>query len=58
MFKKGDKVLFDNKGTIYNGVVVGNPYNLVTKKEKYVEVLFHELKEELPVNIKYLKKVD
>ena len=58
MFKKGDKVLFDNKGTIYNGVVVGNPYNLVTKKEKYVEVLFYELKEELPINVKYLKKVD
>ena len=58
MFKKGDKVLFDNKGTIYSGVVVGSPYNLVSKNEKYVEVLFYELKEELPVNIKYLKKVD
>ena len=58
MFKKGDKVLFDNQGVVYSGVVVGNPYNLVTKKEKYVEVLFYELKEELPINVKYLKKVD
>ena len=58
MFKKGDKVLFNNQGTVYNGVVVGSPYNLVTKKERYVEVLFYELKEELSINVKYLKKVD
>lgn len=58
MFKKGDKVLFDSKGMRLEGVVIGNPYRFVTTNEKYVEVLFHEIKEELPVNIKCLEKVD
>lgn len=58
MFKKGDRVLFDNEGTKLEGVVVGNPYRFVTENERYVEVLFNDLKEEFPVNIKCLERVE
>ena len=57
MFKKGDKVLFDSKGMRLEGIVIGNPYRFVSENEKYVEVLFNSIKEELPVNVKCLKKV-
>lgn len=58
MLKKGDRVLFNNDGEVLEGVVVGNPYRFVSENERYVEVLFHSIKEELPVNIKCLEKVD
>ena len=56
MFKKNDKVVFNNAGTELKGVIVGNPYRFVNN-ERYVEVLFYDLNEELPVNIKHLEKV-
>lgn len=58
MFKKNDKVIFSKDGLVYEGVVVGSPYRVYTKKEHHVEVLFNEIKEELPVNIKYLEKIN
>lgn len=58
MLKKGDRVIYNNDNMTLEGVVIGNPYRFVSENERYVEVLFNSIKEEFPVNIKYLKKVD
>ena len=33
MFKKGDRVLFDSLGTMYEGILVSNVYREFTEKE-------------------------
>lgn len=55
---KGDKVKFNNNGTILEGVAISNQYLFVTENNLYVDVLFNDLKEVLPLNIKCLEKVD
>ncbi len=58
MFKKGDKVILDNKGTVYEGILVSNPYRVFTQKEICVDVYINSMKEQIPINIKYIKKID
>ena len=33
MFKKGDRVLFDSQGTMYEGILVSNVYRVFTEKD-------------------------
>ena len=54
---KGDKVKFNNNGTILEGVAISNQYLFVTENNLYVDVLFNDLKEVLPLNIKCLEKI-
>ena len=58
MFKKGDKVILDNKGTIYEVILVSNPYRVFTQKEICVDVYINSMKEQIPINIKHIKKID
>ena len=58
MFKKGDKVLFDSQGTMYEGILVSNVYRVFTEKEIYVDIYISAIQEQITVNIKYIKKID
>ena len=56
MFKKGDKVFFDSQGTMYEGILVSNVYRVFTEKEIYADIYISAIKEQITVNIKYIKK--
>ena len=58
MFKKGDKVFFDNAGTMYEGILVSNVYRVFTEKEIYADIYIPAIKEQITVNIKHIKKID
>ena len=58
MFKKGDRVLFDSQGTMYEGILVSNVYRVFTEKEIYVDIYISAIQEQITVNIKYIKKID
>ena len=58
MFKKGDKVLFDSQGTMYEGILVSNVYRVFTEKEIYADNYISANQEQITVNIKYIKKID
>ena len=58
MFKKGDRVLFDSQGTMYEGILVSNVYRVFTEKEIYVDIYISAIKEQITVNIKHIKKID
>ena len=58
MFKKGDRVLFDSQGTMYEGILVSNVYRVFTEKEIYVDIYISAIKEQKTVNIKHIKKID
>ena len=58
MFKKGDKVFFDNAGTMYEGILVSNVYRVFTEKEIYADIYISAIKEQITVNIKHIKKID
>ena len=58
MFKKGDRVLFDSQGTMYEGILVSNVYRLFTEKEIYADIYISAIQEQITVNIKYIKKID
>ena len=58
MFKKGDRVLFDSQGTMYEGILVSNVYRVFTEKEIYVDIFISAIKEQITVNIKHIKKID
>ena len=58
MFKKGDRVLFDNAGTMYEGILVSNVYRVFTGKEIYADIYISAIKEQITVNIKHIKKID
>jgi NTP pyrophosphatase (non-canonical NTP hydrolase) len=58
MFKKGDRVLFDNQGTMYEGILVSNVYRVFTEKEIYADIYISAIQEQITVNIKYIKKID
>ena len=58
MFKKGDKVLFDSQGTMYEGILVSNVYRVFTEKEIYADIYISAIQEQITVNIKYIKKID
>ena len=58
MFKKGDRVLFDNAGTMYEGILVSNVYSVFTEKEIYADIYISAIQEQITVNIKYIKKID
>jgi len=58
MFKKGDKVLFDSQGTMYEGILVSNVYRVFTEKEIYADIYISAIKEQITVNIKHIKKID
>ena len=58
MFKKGDRVLFDSQGTMYEGILVSNVYRVFTEKEIYADIYISAIQEQITVNIKYIKKID
>ena len=58
MFKKGDRVLFDSQGTMYEGILVSNVYRVFTEKEIYADIYISAIKEQITVNIKHIKKID
>ena len=58
MFKKGDRVFFDNQGTMYEGILVSNVYRVFTEKEIYADIYISAIQEQITVNIKYIKKID
>ena len=58
MFKKGDKVFFDNAGTMYEGILVSNVYRVFTEKEIYADIYISSIQEQITVNIKHIKKID
>ena len=58
MFKKGDRVVFDSQGTMYEGILVSNVYRVFTEKEIYVDIYISAIQEQITVNIKYIKKID
>jgi NTP pyrophosphatase (non-canonical NTP hydrolase) len=58
MCKKGDRVLFDNQGTMYEGLLVSNVYRVFTEKEIYADIYISAIQEQITVNIKYIKKID
>ena len=58
MFKKGDRVLFDSQGTLYEGILVSNVYRVFTEKEIYADIYISAIKEQITVNIKHIKKID
>ena len=58
MFKKGDRVLFDNAGTMYEGILVSNVCRVFTGKEIYADIYISAIKEQITVNIKHIKKID
>ena len=58
MFKKGDRVLFDSQGTMYEGILVSNVYRVFTEKVIYVDIYISAIQEQITVNIKYIKKID
>ena len=39
MFKKGDRVLFDSQGTMYEGILVSNIYRVFTYIDIYIYFL-------------------
>lgn len=59
--KKNDKVKVKLIDKVFDGVVIGTPYNsfTVTDKncEKEVEVYIKELNIDIPVNLKLLEKI-
>ena len=58
MFKKGDRVLFDSQGTMYEGILVSNVYRVFTEKEIYADIYISAIKKQITVNIKHIKKID
>jgi NTP pyrophosphatase (non-canonical NTP hydrolase) len=58
MFKKGDRVLFDSQGTMYEGILVSNVYRVFTEKEIYADIYISAIQEQITVNIKHIKKID
>ena len=57
MFKKGDRVVFDSQGTMYEGILVSNVYRVFTEKEIYADIYISAIKEQITVNIKHIKKI-
>ena len=55
MFKKGDRVLFDSQGTMYEGILVSNVYRVFTEKEIYVDIYISAIKEQITVIINHIK---
>ena len=58
MFKKGDRVLFNSQGTMYEGILVSNVYRVFTEKEIYADIYISAIQEQITVNIKHIKKID
>lgn len=56
--KKNDRVKFKHNGVELVGTVISNPYRMVTEKEDYIDIWFDGLKDQLPVNVKYLEVLE